>query len=528
MAEPTSSELNPVKDGDFDPTAEMLVNDFDDERTLEEEEAMESSEDVQNELDDLQKEGDMPIEELLSMYGYGDGNQAENTQSSSSEEILSNQDLTLDKEEIGGDFLQIDDQVTKEMSDLLDCVDTSTSTSRLLRSAVSHHQSESESDTDNEDYIPDEDDDWKKTIQVGSDYQAIIPEGLCKYDGAPAYENDDKMLWDPSKISDNEIESYLKRWQQSANNCLQGVNAIPTGFHVRDDEQALYLLLQCGHSVDEAMRRRRMQPVSATDTMSLWSEEECCSFENGLRNYGKDFHLIQQNKVRTRSVGELVQFYYLWKKTERHDVFANKTRLEKKKYSLHPGTTDYMDRFLDDQENPSPHRDRSSSPSVHSLISGDHKRQHHNRTPPSNTNYNDDHSNHTLNYHHRRNSGSSSAAVPTIEEPSNANSDASSHLPNAGGNVSGEEHISTSNFYRNSNSNLVHTSQMKGGVDDSTNRSQNTVGKIVSSREVNNCEVDVVCLPSVILNKTDVKVDINTILDTSRFRDGEAVIQNFR
>jgi hypothetical protein len=36
-------------------------------------------------------------------------------------------------------------------------------------------------------------------------------------------------------------------------------------------------------------------------------------------------------------VGELVQFYYLWKKTERHDVFANATRMEKKKYTLHPG-----------------------------------------------------------------------------------------------------------------------------------------------------------------------------------------------
>ena len=46
------------------------------------------------------------------------------------------------------------------------------------------------------------------------------------------------------------------------------------------------------------------------------------------------FMLLQ---VRTRSVGELVQFYYLWKKTERHDVFANATRLEKKKYTLHPG-----------------------------------------------------------------------------------------------------------------------------------------------------------------------------------------------
>ena len=33
------------------------------------------------------------------------------------------------------------------------------------------------------------------------------------------------------------------------------------------------------------------------DPMSLWSEEECRNFENGLRTYGKDFYLIQQNKV---------------------------------------------------------------------------------------------------------------------------------------------------------------------------------------------------------------------------------------
>jgi hypothetical protein len=47
--------------------------------------------------------------------------------------------------------------------------------------------------------------------------------------------------------------------------------------------------------------------------------------------------MIQSQKVKTRSVGELIQFYYMWKKTERHDVFANNTRLEKKKYTLHPG-----------------------------------------------------------------------------------------------------------------------------------------------------------------------------------------------
>lgn len=158
-------------------------------------------------------------------------------------------------------------------------------------------------------------------------------------------------------------------------------------------EQALHQLLQCGYNVDEAIRRRKMSNVTPCDTVSLWSEEECLNFEAGLRVFGKDFHHIQTQKVRTRSVGELVQFYYLWKKTERHDVLANRARLEKKKYALHPGTTDYMDRFLDEQEligaaaNAQITRERSnsrsSSPNIHSLISGDPKRLRVTATPPA-------------------------------------------------------------------------------------------------------------------------------------------------
>lgn len=79
---------------------------------------------------------------------------------------------------------------------------------------------------------------------------------------------------------------------------------------------------------------------------------------------------LPPQQVRTRSVGELVQFYYLWKKTERHDLFASKARLEKKKYNLHPGLTDHMDRFLEEQENSTGFGDRSSSPGFNSLYAG--------------------------------------------------------------------------------------------------------------------------------------------------------------
>lgn len=41
-------------DGDFDPSAEMMVNDFDDEHTLDEEEAVDADANF-DEIDDLQR-----------------------------------------------------------------------------------------------------------------------------------------------------------------------------------------------------------------------------------------------------------------------------------------------------------------------------------------------------------------------------------------------------------------------------------------------------------------------------------------
>nr|KAG5695975.1 hypothetical protein BaRGS_023354 [Batillaria attramentaria] len=386
----------------------MLINEYDDERTMEEEEENMSGESVSNELDELEKEGEMPIEQLLAMYGCvqgagvpgpshvggdesGDGtmmstgscdDEQDSARSSSESEILENQDLTLDKDEIARDLLANNgpaDDTETTVNDLLHTV-ASSNTARLLRSN-SQPGSEASSDSEEDvDYLPENDEEGKKMIQVGHDYQAVVPDGLSQYGDAPAYENEDRLLWDPTKIDPDKLESYLREVHAQSMMNAVGVCAIPTGTHVRDDEQALYLLLQCGHNIEEALRRRKMQAVPPSDPMSLWSEEECRNFENGLRLYGKNFYLIQQYKVRTRSVGELIQFYYLWKKTERHDVFANRNRLEKRKYTLHPGVTDYMDRFLDEQESgvmpgAMPGRDRSTSP-LNSLIYGDPKRTH--------------------------------------------------------------------------------------------------------------------------------------------------------
>jgi len=67
----------PVEDHDdkeFDPPIEMMIHDYDDERTLDDEEALEEEAevDVLDELSELHKDNEIPLAELFAMHGYGE------------------------------------------------------------------------------------------------------------------------------------------------------------------------------------------------------------------------------------------------------------------------------------------------------------------------------------------------------------------------------------------------------------------------------------------------------------------------
>nr|XP_021531894.1 mesoderm induction early response protein 2-like [Aotus nancymaae] len=130
----------------------------------------------------------------------------------------------------------------------------------------------------------------------------------------------------------------------------------PVGTVYMSSPQALYELVKCNFNVEEALRRLRFNVKVIRDGLCAWSEEERRNFEHGFRVHGKNFHLIQANKVRTRSVGECVEYYYLWKKSERYDYFAQQTRLGRRKY-VPSGTTD-TDQDLDGSDPDGPGRPR--------------------------------------------------------------------------------------------------------------------------------------------------------------------------
>lgn len=61
--------------------------------------------------------------------------------------------------------------------------------------------------------------------------------------------------------------------------------------------QALYLLVQCGHDVAEAIRRMSLNAIPMEKSLSVWSEEETTKFEHALLNKGKNFHAIQKEVI---------------------------------------------------------------------------------------------------------------------------------------------------------------------------------------------------------------------------------------
>uniref|UniRef100_A0A8C7JMS8 Mesoderm induction early response 1, family member 2 n=1 Tax=Oncorhynchus kisutch TaxID=8019 RepID=A0A8C7JMS8_ONCKI len=254
----------------------------------------------------------MPLEELLALYGYEVSDPLLQQDREPNELSASLPDMTLDKDQIAKDLFSGEDEEESSADDLTPSV--TSHASDLLR----RHLRGTTTDD----------------IMVGSMYQAKIPTLSLYSDQERVYENEDQLLWTPDMLSGHAVEEFLlsaQRWggQEGAKDTLI------TGEIIKDNDQALYELVKCSFNAEEALRRLRFNVKVFSEELCAWSEEECRNFEHGYRVHGKNFHLIQANKVRTRSVGECVEYYYMWKKSDRHEYFTQQTtKLGRKKYRM--------------------------------------------------------------------------------------------------------------------------------------------------------------------------------------------------
>uniref|UniRef100_A0AAY5K4V9 Mesoderm induction early response 1, family member 2 n=1 Tax=Esox lucius TaxID=8010 RepID=A0AAY5K4V9_ESOLU len=268
---------------------------------------------------------EMPLEELLALYGYEVSDPHLQQDGEPNERVASLPDMTLDKDQIANDLFSGEDEEESSADDLTPSV--TSEASDLLHQHL-------RGTYDELCHIKNHD------IMVGSMYQAKIPPLSPYTDQEKVYENEDQLLWTPDMLSSPAVEEFLlsaqRRRRQDGT-----VDILINGGIIKDNEQALYELVKCNFNAEEALRRLSFNVKVYSEELCAWSEEESRNFEHGYRVHGKNFHLIQANKVRTRSVGDCVGYYYMWKKSERHEYFTQQTtRLGRKKYCLQTGNMD--------------------------------------------------------------------------------------------------------------------------------------------------------------------------------------------
>lgn len=66
-------------------------------------------------------------------------------------------------------------------------------------------------------------------------------------------------------------------------------------------------------------------PILCRDQLEEWSAAESNLFEEALDKYGKDFHDVKVDYLPWKSIRDIVEYYYMWKTTNRY-VDAKKTK----------------------------------------------------------------------------------------------------------------------------------------------------------------------------------------------------------
>ncbi|CAF1317095.1 unnamed protein product [Rotaria magnacalcarata] len=329
-----SSSTDPSATDDIDYQVRYEDEEYDDERTIEEEEQL-GSDDEEDELDNLQADADLPLNELLKLYGQNASHvhnkppdEDDNESSSSSEDVNKS-----DRRPQLHHFLQ----------------------------ANGHLLAENDDDNDSDDSFEPE---IAKFIKVGEEYQAVV-EVEAEFNSINGKKDDrevpvDEHLWSPSSVNnedDEKIDMYLK--------------AIRNEYSFADVEISLQTLFNCQMDTESALVKLRQLPVKTIYTYCEWTLDEIQHLEEGLREYGKNFHKIALYKCQNRSVREIIHYYYQWKKSERFHSFIE----EQQRLSAIISVTDMIERLIEEQDQQlCTAVNVINSTNSSSMLSSDHKR----------------------------------------------------------------------------------------------------------------------------------------------------------
>lgn len=156
-------------------------------------------------------------------------------------------------------------------------------------------------------------------IRVGPSHQAKVPkfEGDIPPIGRP--DRYEELTWEPGRTHDHDLLMFLRAARSMAafaGMCDGGSTEDGCYAASRDDTtaNALNVLHDCEYDTGTALQTLVKNPVP-TGLGKEWSEDENRRFIKGLRIHGKNFFKIRQEFLPEKETGDLITYYYLWKKT---------------------------------------------------------------------------------------------------------------------------------------------------------------------------------------------------------------------
>jgi hypothetical protein len=173
-------------------------------------------------------------------------------------------------------------------------------------------------------------------IFVGTNHQADIEDFLETYgkEGKDVEEaRGGEITWDPFALPEEEVEAYLKQTKYEADESFRysftrgttlhpgaEYNSNATGVQLITEEQALTILHNNKYNVKEAiseMQEKNLAWHSTKHTSVEWTGQEIALFEQAMTNHYRKFRLAQRLFVKTKTLPEIVHFFYCWKHTRR-------------------------------------------------------------------------------------------------------------------------------------------------------------------------------------------------------------------
>lgn len=173
----------------------------------------------------------------------------------------------------------------------------------------------------------------KGEIRVGSKFQAeSIPKVIADSEDNRNSEDLEELVWDPShSLSEKEIDQF----QIVARSVGTFARALDCTSTVR--QPSLHMSAAAAsrdvtifhamntlhrHKYDIAKAIKSLVPaggpVLCRDEMEEWSASEANLFEDAIEKYGKDFNDIRQDFLPWKSLKSIVEYYYMWKTTDRY------------------------------------------------------------------------------------------------------------------------------------------------------------------------------------------------------------------